>query len=216
MPLGAVPSPYPGEDQTASLARFGCVYAQAQHGVDKPEYDTVWAYPGREDWNTGDRVYENYETCVVHRVDDQSLPHQRLTDPSRIGAQVAVTLDMYYGSVWADPPVGVCVQAKDPFLADVHKVPIVDCTQPHWGQVLGYPVVYDVTTAQYPGAERARQDMDAACGKLASANQLGGQYRINAVPPGDGWWDNSHPEKKAYGICVLSRTDDGPMTAPVK
>lgn len=214
--LGEAPSAYPGEDQTQSLTRYRCLYAQKQQGLDNPEYTTSYAYPGRNDWNRGGKLFENYTTCVIHRADNRSLPHHRLTDLGRTGTDFAVTMDMYYGSVWADPPVGVCVQAKEAFVANVHQVPIVDCALSHWGQVLGYPEVYDVNGTQYPGATKAWNDTNAACAKLASGGQLDSQYRINITPPGEGWWDNPKPGTKAYGICALSRVDDGPMTAPVK
>jgi hypothetical protein len=215
-PLGDAPSGYPGEDQTQALTRYRCAYAQKQQGLDKAEYITSYAYPGRNDWNRGGKLFENYTTCVIHRVDNRSLPHQRLTDPSRTGTDIAVTMDMYYGSVWADPPVGLCVQTKDAYLFKIHEVPIVDCALPHWGQILGYPAVYDVSTTKYPGKTQVWDDTNTACKDLATPEQRGGTYRISVTPPGEGWWDNPKPGTKAYGICTLSRVDDGPMTASVK
>lgn len=214
--LGAVPSPYPGSDQAEALTHYHCAYLRKQQGLDNPDYDYLFAYPGQKDWNDGGKQYQNYATCVIHRKDDKPMPARQVTDPGRTDRNIAVTMDMYAGAIYVDPPVGVCVQDKDNYQKDQHAVSIVDCTLPHWGQIIGYPVLYQADKEPWPGDNAVYAKASDACLNLQREHGLDGTAYHNVITwPAQDAWQNATSDKRIYAVCTVTKGDDSPMTGPL-
>jgi hypothetical protein len=214
--LGAVPSVYPGEDQAAALVNYQCAYVLEQQGLANQGFRTDYVYPGRNDWNEGSKTFENYATCVVFDANDKPLPNRKLTDTSRSGNRdITVTMDMYSDQVWGDPPLNLCVKDKQSYDADRHKVSIVDCSLPHWGQIIAYPILFPAGTP-WPGDDATYRVADTACKSMAVDRGLDDKYHYNTTWPGQAVWQNAAPTKKFYAVCTVSRADETEMIAPLK
>ncbi|TCO50655.1 septum formation family protein [Actinocrispum wychmicini] len=214
--LGPAPSPYPGTDQTEALAHYQCASARTQQGLTQSDYIVDFAYPGPQDWNAGGKAYENYATCVIHRKDNLVMPFRQVTDTSRTDRNFAVTMDMYAGAIYADPPIGVCPQDKQSYDKDRHAVAIVDCTRPHWGQILGYPVLYQADKDPWPGDTAVYAAASDACLKIQRDHGLNvDSWHSNVTWPGQDAWTNAASDKRIYAVCTVSLTDESPLFAPV-
>jgi hypothetical protein len=71
--LGAMPSPYPGDDQVHALANFECGRLRAQYGLPADKYAMTNVVPSAQTWNSGGGQSENYTTCVVYRTDGRPM-----------------------------------------------------------------------------------------------------------------------------------------------
>ncbi|WP_242606576.1 septum formation family protein [Protofrankia symbiont of Coriaria ruscifolia] len=209
VPLGAVPSPYPGDEQAEALTRFECGLLLAQQGLPVDQFTTSIFLAPRESWNEGGRRYENYGTCVVHRIDDQPLPRKQLTDPNRKPQDVSVQMDLYSSAISTNPPVGSCVATKQSVDTSIHAVPVVRCDRPHWAEVLGYPVLYEPDTP-WPGDNVVYAAAEAACRKVAANRSLPANFRFNVNWPARDWWQD--PKKRIYAVCLASRADGQQFT----
>jgi hypothetical protein len=174
----------------------------------------VYAYPGKRDWNTGGKRFENYATCVVHRADGHDLPSRQVTHPSRKLKDVSVTMDLFHTAIWMDPPVGTCVKDKHGFDTSVHALPVVTCDQSHYAEILGYPELYDSDTSKWPGDNATRAAAERACGKLTDGKPLSKGYRLNITYPGREWWDVPHT--LVYAVCTATRDDGKPFTGSAR
>jgi hypothetical protein len=142
--LSSVPGMYPGADQTSALALFRCGETLAQQGLPATQYMVEHAVASEQYWNDGNRDsdYENYATCVAHRIDDKPITEGQVSRPNRPHAPMAVTMSLHGENIWSNAPVGTCVQTKQSLARSAAKVPIVRCEATHWAEVLGYPVRY--------------------------------------------------------------------------
>ena len=210
--LGAVPSPYPGQDQTYAIAQFECRQLLALQDL-REGYAVSHTVPGEDVWNDGGKRYENYATCVVHRADDKPLPEGRLTVPGVEPRDVAVWMGMFHAGVWENPPVGTCVQDQRSYRASVHDVPIVDCAQPHWAEIIGYPPLYEPGTT-WPGDAAVYAAARKACGQVAADRGVPSGYRVDLEYPGEDWWKN--PKQRMYAICTVARADDGTFSGELR
>jgi hypothetical protein len=206
--LGAVPSPYPGRDQTFALARLSCGLLLDGQGLSG-RYRTDFAYPGEKDWNTGGRRYENYATCVVHRPGGKPLPHRRLTTPHPDRADPSVRMDLYAAQIWDDPPVGACVADRRSAGATPHRAPVVDCDHRHWAQIMAYPVLYR-QGSRWPGDGAVYAAARTACAKVP----LPKGYRMHVTWPAKGWWQEAGAQ--LYAVCTAARTDDLPYSGRLR
>jgi hypothetical protein len=204
--LGAVPSPYPGDEQTEALARFQCGYHLAQQGLTSGEYATSYSLPNRSAWNDGgDKKYENYGTCVLHRADDQPLPTRQLVDRNRKPEDVSVRMDLLGLTPATSAPVGTCVQTEDSVRASNRDLAVVRCGRPHWAEIVGYPVLYEPGTP-WPGDNAVGAAATTACQGIAAKRALPPDYRITAVWPGQDRWND--PANRIYAACTAHRADD--------
>jgi hypothetical protein len=208
VPLGAVPSRYPGTDQTFALTRFSCGLLLDEQGL-ATTYRTDFVYPGKSAWNTGGGRYENYATCVVHRADGTSLPRHRLTAPGRHRDDPSVRMDLYNPHIWNDPPVGACLADKHSVDASIHHVPAVDCDHRHWAEVMAYPVLYR-HGGRWPGNNVVYAAAQKACLKIP----LPKGYRMHITWPAKDWWKDD--EARIYAVCAAARTDDRPYSGRLR
>ncbi|TVT61213.1 hypothetical protein FNH05_03390 [Amycolatopsis rhizosphaerae] len=211
--LGAVPSPYPGDDAVQAGATTNCAFSQAKQRLSFDTYRTEALYPDHTEWNTGQSRFQNYVTCVVHLADDRFLPDRRLTDPARVqDTDIVLNADLYGPQVATNPPAGTCVQDKANFQADVHNVRIVPCQASHWGQLLGYPMLFPEGTA-YPGDDAVRTAADQVCRlQMPQWGYNGDAFRYYALPPGPERWNGPSPKGGYFTGCVASWADDHSVT----
>lgn len=212
--LGPAPSPYPGDDEVHAEAINYCAFAQARQRLSFDTYQTEMLYPDRNDWNTGQSGFQNYVTCLVHLADDgKPLPERQLTDPSRTqDMDVVLGVDLYGPQVATNPPAGTCVQDQASFQADVHNVRIVPCGASHWGQLLGYPMLFPEGTP-YPGDDAVRAAADSACRRqMPEWGYDGGGIRYHPLWPGPERWNGPSPKGGYFAACVASWADDHPVT----
>ncbi|RKT55172.1 hypothetical protein [Saccharothrix australiensis] len=215
VPLGDTPSPYPGDEVVQQRARYGCAWHQALNDLSTAVYATRYVHSDQASWNDGGKTYENYATCVLHRVDDKPLPTRQLVDPRRAQpADFGLVLDMFNADVSANPPVGSCVQTKQSLDEDAHKVTFGACDRPHWGEVIAYPVLYRPGEA-WPGDEAVYAAAGAACRKAAVDRGLGAAYQYHVTWPGSGWWTDT-PDKPKYAACTVSSADGNPLHTSLK
>lgn len=212
--LGTAPSPYPGADQTAALARFHCGLLLARQGLSQKQFTTDFAYPGEHDWNTGGKRFENYATCVAHRTDGSRLPARQVSRPDRKPGDVSVTMDLFHTDIWMDPPVGTCVQDKHQFDTSQHALAVVTCERRHYAEVLGYPQLYGSDTSTWPGDDTVHAAAQRACRKLTGDKPLSKGHRLNVTYPGREWWDLPHT--KIYAVCAATREDGKPFTGSAR
>jgi hypothetical protein len=199
--LGAVPSPYPGDDQVAALANFECVQLRAQRGLPADTYVTAEVLPPASSWNNGTGHYENYTTCVVHRIDGRPMT-TKVTSPPGVpqAANAPVPLDLYSGAIYANAPVGTCIQHPvDVHGEAAHAAPIVRCTQPHWAELLGYPILYQ-PGQPWPGDDQVYAMAVSACQNVAARRAVPPGFTTEVVWPGQVWW--SSPKYQLYATCL--------------
>lgn len=206
VPLAKPGTPYPGVDQTSALARFGCLQLLAQRGLAGAEYTASAAQPGANYWNDGKQFpkFENYAACTVNRIDNAPLRRVVLDVSSPPRTDVSVEMDLYSRRIWANPPIGSCVETKADRAADVHHVSIVACDRPHWAEVIGYPVLYE-SGSSFPGDDTVSQAARTACDTAVRNKGLQG-VKININTPDASWW--RLPDQRIYVVCTASRPND--------
>jgi hypothetical protein len=211
-----VPSPYPGVDQTAAQAHYNCVYMQALKGLDTDDYTVDYTYPSQAEWNDGrtaGATGENYATCVVHRKDGEPVDHKlsRAEDSSN----VVWHMDIASTNATENPPVGACVHTVQSYSTNVHNVAFIECGTEHWGEIIGYPVLYQ-PGHPWPGNNVVSTDAEAACQKLALDRGLADRsaYRISSAwPRSEASYDQ---DRKVYGTCVASKADGSALKGQLK
>jgi hypothetical protein len=97
-------------------------------------------------------------------------------------------------------PAGQCIATRDGWNGDQYKaeVPVVDCDQPHWAEIFGYPELYQPTSPQ-PGDDAVAQ---TACRRAATERALPAGYRVIAYQPG------KDSTESTRAVCLASRADD--------
>lgn len=207
VPLTSVPGKYPGPDQTSALALFHCGEALAQQGLPATQYVAERAVASEQYWNDGDRDsdYENYATCVAHRIDDKPITGGQVSSPNRPHAPMAVTMSLHGQSIWGNAPVGTCVQTKQSLALSAAKVPIVRCEATHWAEVLGYPVLY-AAGGKWPGDKVVYAAAAAKCKTVFNQRKAPRGYTYRVGWPGKAWWDD--PKQVIYAYCLLHQVDD--------
>lgn len=208
--LGAVPSPNPGQDQITALARFECGLLLDQQGLSTHQYATALAYPDDEYWNTDGSGFENYATCLVHRIDGEPIERALRTDPVTKVEEGLVPMDVYGGGPVADKaPVGVCVRHRSGSGSPPRVVMVVRCDQPHWAEIIGYPELYE-PGSEWPGDDAVYAAALAACEKVALPPGL----TLDVHWPAEDWWDDS--EQPIYAACLAHRADNQTITGGVR
>ncbi|TDV35438.1 septum formation family protein [Actinophytocola oryzae] len=204
--LAATPSPYPGTDQAHRLAEYRCRELLARQGLSQRLYGVWHTSPDKDVWNDGGRRFENYATCVAHRLDNRPLPTRQLVHPGRAKLDVPVRMGVFDSDVRTNAPVGTCVKDKQSLDESAWDVPIVDCDQWHWAEILGYPQLYRPEDP-WPGDATVYAAARTACQRLATTRALPVDFRVDVLYPGQEWWQEEIPN--IYAACVAARTDDG-------
>ncbi|GAB2967260.1 hypothetical protein [Saccharothrix stipae] len=215
VPVGGNPSPHPGDEVVAQHARYECAWRQARQNLPFDTYTTTSAYRGKDSWNDGGKNVENYATCVVHRIDDKPLPPHNLVDADRkVPDDLTLVRDMYGLDIASNPPAGACIATQKSLDDDPHQVAFAQCDRPHWGEVLGYPVLYQPDVG-WPGDGAVFAAADAACKQLAVDRGLDAAYHYHTTWPGGSWWTDT-PDKPKYAACAASRADGNPLQGSLR
>ncbi|HEX8347275.1 MAG TPA: septum formation family protein, partial [Actinoplanes sp.] len=213
--LGAPGSPYPGDEVLQQAAGFECAWLQERHAIRSGNYTTESVYPDPRRWNAGGATADNYATCLVRRVDGHSLPNHPVVDPDRQPtSNPTVTRGLFNRDIGTNPPVGSCVTSKQSYEADRHNVSFSPCDRPHWGEILGYPVLYDPATP-WPGDQAVYAAADAACRKLTADAGLDATYRYHVTWPAQAVWVDN-PDRRRYAVCTASKADDTPLSGRLR
>jgi hypothetical protein len=109
--------------------------------------------------------------------------------------------------------VGTCVQDKQSFDTSIHDVPVVDCAQPHWAEIIGYPTLYEPGSL-WPGDAAVYAAAQGACQQVATKRNLPAGFRVTLKYPGVDWWKN--PEQRIYAVCTASRADDQTFSGGIR
>ncbi|MFD9948145.1 septum formation family protein [Nonomuraea sp. NPDC059023] len=206
VPLGKVPSPYPGEDRIRSAAAFECARLQARQNLSFDTYTTSYLVPDKELWNDGGGRFENYTPCVLTRRGDGPATGKHVVDPPpKPESAAVVTMDLHPSRRTEAPPVGSCVVDQKAWKADPHKVPIGRCDLPHWAEILGYPILFSHSQA-WPGDDKVWRTAKAKCDELGTRKK----HRMNVNWPGEDWWQDKTLD--LYAVCLASREDDKKFT----
>ncbi|WP_367127971.1 septum formation family protein [Saccharothrix sp. HUAS TT1] len=215
VPVGDNPSTHPGDEVVRQRAGYECAWSQARQDLPFDTYTTRYAYPGEDSWNDGGKSSENYATCVVHRVDNAPLAAHNLVDADRERADdLTLTRDLHSIDIGSNPPVGSCVADKGNLDTNAHEVAFARCDRPHWGEVIGYPVLYR-PEEQWPGDAAVYAAADAACLRAAVDLGLDAAYHYHTTWPGSSWWTDT-PDKPKYAACTASRADGTPVQGSLK
>ncbi|NJP97220.1 hypothetical protein HCN51_48690 [Nonomuraea sp. FMUSA5-5] len=214
VPLGEVPSPYPGDDQVRATAAFECeLLRQRQDGLTEDRYQVRFLVPGEKDWNTGGGAYENYAPCVLSRAGDVPYADRRVQDPPPRKDEPPVRMDLFAANIADNPPVGTCVQAKQAWDRSPHQVDIVRCARPHWAEIAGYVELYE-PGQKWPGDKKVYAEAEEACTGVMFQMRTGPGHVLNITWPGRDWWDSS--TQKIYAVCLVNRDDDQAFTGGLR
>jgi hypothetical protein len=208
-PLGEVPSPSPEQDQIAALAEFECGWLLAEQDLPTGEFMTSNVHPDVASWNAGDNDFDNYATCLLHRVDGEPLGRLVRADPETKVDDVVVPMNVFGGPVWDNAPIGTCLQEQATEDSPLRDLPVVRCDQPHWAEIRGYPHLYDPGST-WPGDGRVWAAALAACEELP----LPAGFALDVRWPAQDFWDD--PEQPIYGACLARRADHQPFTGGVR
>ncbi|WP_165549931.1 hypothetical protein [Kribbella speibonae] len=210
-----VPATYPGDAQANALGQFLCGEKMVQQRLNDDVYDVTTLHAPAQRWNNGKNSskYENYAACVVHRQDGLDL-HGGLTPIAELKDPKPVAMDLQAKKVADNAPVGTCVrdringQVTDGALID--QVMIVRCTEWHWGQIFGYPTLYEAGQS-FPGDSEVNALSRKAC--AARIPSLPGFATWVGPPDYPSWSDL---EQVKYAICVVHRADNKPFKGAAK
>jgi hypothetical protein len=202
-------STYPGDEAIKQTARFDCRWEQGKQ-TQQSDYTVDFVYPDKNRWNAGD----NYVACVIHRSDDQLLPEENLVEAGRAATDSSVQMDMFSRDIAENPPAGSCVSQERSYTENRHSVSFTSCDRPHWGEIIGYPVLYEVG-APWPGNDAVYAAANGACLKMSVDRGLDGAYHYNITWPGQDAWTNA-PENRKYAVCTISKADGTPLTSRLK
>ncbi|TDW95465.1 hypothetical protein EV137_2807 [Kribbella pratensis] len=201
-----VPATYPGDDQANALGQFLCGEKMVQQRLNADVYDVTTLHAPAQRWNNGKNSskYENYAACVVHRHDGLDLesgvtPIAELKDPK------PVAMDLQAAKVADNAPVGSCVQGRVDGEALAGKVKIVRCSEWHWGQIFGYPTLYEAGQS-FPGDSEVNAVSRNAC--AARIPSLPG-FATWVGPPSYPSWED--PNQVKYAVCLVHRADNKPF-----
>ena len=203
------PDPWPGDELLEQRTRYECARLRWAQNLTSDAYTTSGLHPTAATWRWIG-LPTIHASCVVHRADDRPLRDAKLVDPDRRPpADLAVPLPVLTYDVGDNPPPGSCVAGRDAY-RNTERVDFVSCDRPHWGEILGYPVLYPGASA-WPGDAAVRKAADTACARLGAARRLGADFAVRALAPGADFWTDARDRDK-YAICTAVRTDDGLFT----
>ncbi|WP_327640567.1 septum formation family protein [Kribbella sp. NBC_00482] len=211
-----VPAAYPGDVQANALGQFLCGEALVQQRLNESEYDVTAIHAPAQRWNNGKNAskYENYAACVVQRHDRLDIGNDRVTRPDEPKAPKPVAMDLDATKVADNAPVGTCVrdrvngQVTDGALTD--KVKIVRCSEWHWGQIFGYPTLYQAGQS-FPGDSEVDAASRSAC--ASKIPSLRG-FATWVGPPSYPSWEDLKQAK--YAVCLVHRADNKPFKGAAK
>ncbi|MEV5834889.1 hypothetical protein [Nocardia sp. NPDC052112] len=121
------------------------------------------------------------------------------------------TVNLFAARVSDNAPIGTCIATRESWDDDKSAVRVVDCVQPHWGEVLGYPALAPVP-APYPGDDQVGALARFRCRLLIAGQGLdeSGYVASNVAAPQQDW-NTGGKQYQNYAACVVHRVDDSTM-----
>jgi hypothetical protein len=110
--------------------------------------------------------------------------------------------------------VGQCVNDKEQDEETVSTLPVVDCAQPHTGEVYALPVLAD---GEFPGDAAVGEKADELCSGKEFEDYVGMSYEesvthISSIVPSAESWDGGHREI----VCLLQNEEGTPTTGSLR
>ncbi|MEU0524667.1 septum formation family protein [Streptomyces niveus] len=201
---------YPGAEQVSALARFRCELALARLGSEGKGLKVTYTVPPEDAWDPQGPSLDEYTTCVAHWPDDRFM-----TEDDVVRLDVPVTTDpalmgTFGQRIEQNAPVGSCVQTKKDLSLESVGIPIVPCEEPHWAEIVAYPVLYPDGTGEWPGNDAVYVKAKAACAEATKGYQ--GTMTLNVTYPAQDWWTWNAKDSPIYTMCALSYLSDGTFT----
>ncbi|WP_344320778.1 hypothetical protein [Streptomyces macrosporus] len=118
------------------------------------------------------------------------------------------TATLFAQAIRDNAPAGTCVATLEGWEGDKTRVPVVDCGDAHWGEVLGYPTIGEDPSA-YPGDDEAASRSRFRCEELREAQGLPSDTYATAFtwPDEKSWNDGAEDVGDNYATCVVHRLD---------
>jgi hypothetical protein len=194
---------FPGPVLLSQRSVYGCAHLLAARGLPTDEYLAEGAYTGEADWNKGER----YVSCLLRRSDGKAMPSHALVDPGRtVASDAIVNLRMMSLDLAHNPPPGSCIATRTSYDDHDGRADFVTCAVPHWGEIIGYPVLYGPGSA-WPGDDAVSAAATAACDALFRKRGPGDGYEYVISWPAKEFWTDG-PDTRKYAACVVRRSDD--------
>ncbi|MFC8827703.1 hypothetical protein ACFT9I_20450 [Streptomyces sp. NPDC057137] len=203
---------YPGIDQAVALSRFRCERALAEFRPDDTTMTVKYATPGKEDWDPSGPTLDEYTTCVAHRLDNQNMTSSDRVNVDAPAFPTSVPMSTFAGSIAANAPVGSCVESKTDLAVTTTDLPIVPCEEPHWAEIVGYPVLYADDAGKWPGDKAVFARAQTACQTLTGG--LTNDLSLHVTYPASDWWTS--PDRPIYAMCAVSYLADNTFTGGLR
>ncbi|MFI6694645.1 hypothetical protein ACIBLA_23360 [Streptomyces sp. NPDC050433] len=201
---------YPGIDQAVALSRFRCERALAEFRPDDTVMTVKYSTPPEENWDPSGPTLDEYTTCVAHRRDNQSMRAADRISVDSTAFATSVPMATFAANIWDNAPVGSCVESKADLTVTTADLPIVPCDEPHWAEIVGYPVLYeDPGASKWPGDKAVYARAKAAC-EDRTQGLLTSDLRLHVTYPAEDWWDGQ--DRPVYAMCALSYAADNTFT----
>lgn len=196
---------YPTDAQVVALSRFRCERALAEFRPDDTRVTVKYSVPPKENWDASGPTLEEYTTCVAHRRDNENMTSADRVSLDSPVFPTSVPMATFSANIAANAPVGSCVESKVDLNTTTADLPIVPCEEPHWAEIVGYPVLYqDADVAPWPGDDAVYAKALAACGGIWPDGVM------HVTWPAEDWW--SRLETPIYAVCVVSQEGDATTT----
>ncbi|MFD6987995.1 septum formation family protein [Streptomyces sp. NPDC059943] len=205
---------YPGAEQATALSRFRCELALARLGPEAKGLKVTFTVPGEDAWDPKGPLLDEYTTCVAHWPDDRFM-----TEEDQVPLDGTVTTDpalmgTFGQRIEDNAPVGSCVQTKKDLSLESVGIPIVPCEEPHWAEIVAYPVLYPDGTGEWPGNDTVYVRAKSACEKETEGYE--GAMALNVTYPAQDWWTWNAKDSPIYTMCALSYMGDGTFTGGLR
>lgn len=208
---------YPGINRTVALSRFRCEQALRQLVPDNEGLMTKYESPLEAAWSPSASERARYATCVVHWIDGSEMVEGDVVRQTTPATGVPVPMNTFSEKIIENAPVGTCIQSRIDINVVTADVPIVDCSESHWAEIVGYPVLYEgenATQRVWPGDKAVLAKAEAACAKVVPPG--GGGDVVHTTWPSQSWWGVTADDSPIYAMCAVSRADDRPTVGGLR
>jgi hypothetical protein len=105
---------------------------------------------------------------------------------------------------------GECIAYQPDRGSTFSSLPVVSCSEMHWGQFLGLLSIGDPRTTTYPGTSVVAQKSDALCNEAfkAAVGLNPRHYMLVDYPPPEKFWAS---QRWSYAVCVAQAVDSMPF-----
>ncbi|MET9557634.1 hypothetical protein [Streptomyces sp. NPDC006645] len=205
---------YPGAEQAVALSRFRCERALAEFRPDDTRVTVKYSTPAEDAWAPSGPMLDEYTTCVAHRRDNQNMTAADRVNMEAPAVPTSVPMPTFAAEIAVNAPVGSCVESKVDLTTTTANLPIVPCGEPHWAEIIGYPVLYAegdalADPAKWPGDKAVYAKARAACEDRAEG-LLSAELSLHVTYPARDWWTS--PDRPIYAVCALSHRGDNTFT----